>query len=85
MVLGHLTQGMSETTLCSCLISLFDALVFFSTPKAQRQSFTTPLPASPVTSEQKLPRDDGPLRQSQHGNPTQEKRGRPNMVGGNYF
>ena len=72
-----------NTCLPPGLVKLTDGSGAFntSTPKAERQSFTTPLPASPVTSEQKLPRDDLPLRQSQEqkGNLTQERHVKPNM------
>jgi hypothetical protein len=56
--------------------------VFSSTPKAERQSFTTPLPASPVASEQKFPRDDASLLQSQQASCPQERDTRPDTVCG---
>ena len=72
-----------NTCLPPGLVKLTDGSGAFntSTPKAERQSFTTPLPASPVTSELKLPRDDLPLRLSQQhkGNLVQERHDRPNM------
>ncbi|XP_028407696.1 WD repeat-containing protein 47-like [Dendronephthya gigantea] len=65
------SAGAPKTPVNTCLppglVKLTDGSGAFntSTPKAGRQTFTTPLPASPVTTEQIFSRHDVPLRQSQ--------------------